>query len=233
MPKSPTLTRISEPMTCCDDVWEKAYLRFETAKEETVKFQKRLTRLGASAWKKDSRVVEIFSGRCNGLKALSSLGFTRLEGVDLSERLLKQYDGAGDLYVCDCRKLPFPDQSRDIIIVQGGLHHLPNVRQHVPEVFEEVSRVLTPHGQFIAVEPWHTPFLSFVHSLTRNRLLRRAWPKLDALSIMIDRERTTYEAWLNENEFILKQLRRVFQPKLCQARWGKLLFVGGKKSSAT
>ena len=73
------------------DPWEAAYLRFETPEQEIQKFMKRLRKLGADEWPRDSEIVELFCGRGNGLHALERLGFRRLEGADLSPRLLAQY----------------------------------------------------------------------------------------------------------------------------------------------
>ena len=75
------------------DPWEAAYLRFETPEQEIQKFMKRLRKLGADDWPRDCEIVELFCGRGNGLHALERMGFRRLEGVDLSPRLLAQYRG--------------------------------------------------------------------------------------------------------------------------------------------
>src|SRR5208283_1427532 len=93
------------------DPWEEAYLRFETPEEEIQKFLGRLRRLGVSAWPRDTRVVELFCGRGNGLRAWERLGFTNLEGVDLSPRLIARYSGPAKCYVADCRHLPFSEAS--------------------------------------------------------------------------------------------------------------------------
>jgi ubiquinone/menaquinone biosynthesis C-methylase UbiE len=95
--------------------WEEAYTRFETPEEEIRKFVGRLNKLGQAEWRRDAQIVDIFSGRCNGIRALERLGFTNLEGVDISPNLLSYYDGKARLYTADCRELPFEDKSRDII----------------------------------------------------------------------------------------------------------------------
>ena len=118
------VVRVTAGEVCCSQSWEQAYLRFETPEEERRKFLRRLRILGAQSWPRDSEVVELFCGRGNGLEALSGLGFEHLEGVDLSDTLLAQYRGKARCYVADCRSLPFPDRSRDVLVVQGGLHHL-------------------------------------------------------------------------------------------------------------
>jgi hypothetical protein len=61
---------------------------FRNAKEEVLEFIGRLNRLGARQWHRDAEIVKLFCGRGNGLVALQRLGFTRLEGVDLSRDCL-------------------------------------------------------------------------------------------------------------------------------------------------
>src|SRR5438552_2217531 len=103
------ILRWREPVICCDTVWEENYARFETPEEEIEKFISRFRQLGASEWSSDARILDIFCGRGNGLKALERLGFTYLEGVDLSEQLLEQYSGPAQLYVGDAGELKLSD----------------------------------------------------------------------------------------------------------------------------
>src|ERR1700733_5234439 len=85
------------------DPWEAAYLRFETPEQEIQKFIGRLKKLGAEGWPKNAEIVELFCGRGNGLNALERLGFSNVEGVDLSPRLLAQYRGSATCTQGDCR----------------------------------------------------------------------------------------------------------------------------------
>ncbi len=209
-----------------DDAWEAAYVRFETPEEEIRKFVKRLLRLGAAQWPCDSEIVELFCGRGNGLHALARLGFTHLEGVDFSAELLAQYQGAARCYVSDCRELRFADHSKDILIVQGGLHHLPTLPDSLEQTFVEMRRVLRKNGRLILVEPWLTPFLRFVHLFCETRLARCCSVKLDALATMIHFERRTYEQWLSHPDLIRKVARAHFSPMQESFAWGKWNFVG-------
>ena len=208
------------------DPWEAAYLRFETPEQEIRKFVRRLRNLGVDRLPREARVIELFCGRGNGLHALERLGFTHLEGVDLSARLVALYRGNALCYVCDCRRLPFPDQSRDALIVQGGLHHLPALPEDLAQTFAEMQRVLRRDGLVVIVEPWLTPFLRLVHSISALRLVRRCSAKLDALATMIDFERATYEQWLNQPMSILMLARAHFSPVRETFTWGKWMFVG-------
>jgi SAM-dependent methyltransferase len=176
MPTSPTEVPEAKTNPEAQDVltpdpWEAAYLRFETPEEEIQKFTGRLNRLGAREWPRDAEIVELFSGRGNGLTALERLGFTRLEGVDLSPRLIVEYKGSAKCTVADCRHLPFADGSKDVLIVQGGLHHLPNLPDDLDQTFSEMQRVLRKSGRVLFVEPWRTPFLTFVHFVSEIPLM--------------------------------------------------------------
>jgi len=218
-PQSSDTLQLSDP-------WELAYSRFETPEQEIRKFMARLKELGVEQWPKDSAIVELFCGRGNGLHALQQLGFLQIEGVDLSPRLLAQYHGTAQTTVADCRELPFTDRTRDVVIVQGGLHHLPTLPGDLDRTFAEIRRVLKPGGQVIFVEPWLTPFLRLVHAICENPLARKYSAKLDALATMIDYERRTYEQWLTQPELVLTVAEKHFAATQQSFAWGKWRFVG-------
>jgi ubiquinone/menaquinone biosynthesis C-methylase UbiE len=214
------------PSAPSPDPWEAAYLRFETPEQEIQKFVSRLRKLGAAQWPRDAEIVELFCGRGNGLNALERLGFTRLEGVDLSPRLIARYRGAAKCIVGDCRQLPFSDRSKDVLIVQGGLHHLPTLPEDLEQTFAEMQRVLRKDGRVVFVEPWLTPFLKFVHWVSENSLARRLSSRMDALATMIQFERRTYQQWLTHPELITRMARAHFTPVHESFEWGKWNFVG-------
>src|SRR6266704_167664 len=224
MSKSQTKTDAQEVLA--PDPWEAAYLRFETPEQEIRKFIGRLNRLGARQWPRGAEIVELFCGRGNGLMALQRLGFTRLEGVDLSSRLIAQYKGPAKCIVGDCRKLPFENRSKDVLVVQGGLHHLLSLPEDLEQTFSEMQRVLRKKGLVVFVEPWLTPFLRFVHAVSRSSLARRLSKQVDALASLIQYERPTYEQWLTQPELIKKVARDHFAPLHESFAWGKWNFVG-------
>jgi ubiquinone/menaquinone biosynthesis C-methylase UbiE len=223
-----TWNRQDQMQELCDP-WEAAYARFETGEEEIAKFRGRLRKLGAAQWPPNAEIVELFCGRGNGLHALESLGFSNLEGIDLSPTLLGRYTGNAKCHVGDCRELPFEDGSKQVLIVQGGLHHLPVLPGDLERTLSEMRRVLRKQGQVVFVEPWLTPFLSMVHAVCRNSLARRVSAKIDALAIMIEHEKVTYEKWLGSPDLILKLSSTYFRPKHQTFAWGKWCFVGTPK----
>ncbi len=205
------------------DPWQAAYLRFETPEQETSKFLTRLRALGADEWPRDAAVVELFCGRGNGMRALERLGFSDVDGIDRSRSLIARYQGPARRYVGDCRRLPLRDHCKDVLVVQGGLHHLDSLPRDLELTLAEARRVLRPGGLLVAVEPWLTPFLTLVHSVCRSRTARRVSARVDALAAMIDHERTTYEQWLGQPDLILGVLERHFRTELRRIAWGKLM----------
>jgi SAM-dependent methyltransferase len=210
---------------CCSSRWEEAYQKFETSCEEIEKFKNRLRKIGATRWPRNAKIVELFCGRGNGLHALTQLGFKNLEALDLSPKLLEKYSGQAKCHVCDCRKLPFADAAFDVVIVQGGLHHLQQLPVDLAACLDEIRRVLRPAGRFVMVEPWLTPFLRLVHALCFSPA-RKISKKLYFLAAMIEQEKDTYYAWLSRPAQILAMLEHRFASKLCVKRWGKIMFVG-------
>lgn len=213
-----------------DPLWEDAYLRFESPQQEVEKFCKRLRRLGVDRWSRDSEVVELFCGRGGAIHAWHRLGFRRVSGVDLSERLLRCFEGEATLYAADARRLPFADASRDIIAVQGGLHHLPTLPDDLDRTLAEVRRVLKSTGHFVAVEPWLTPFLRGVHAITKQPIVRRLVPKFDAFAEMVAREADTYFAWLGKPDEVRACFERHFILQICRTSFGKIEVVGQPRS---
>lgn len=224
-----TIVHVDASQACCDDTWEAAYQRFESPEEEVAKFRRRLRWFGADRWDRALSIVELFCGRGNGLVAWRQLGFTNLEGADLSEPLLAEYTGPAKCYVADCRRLPFEDSSRDVLVVQGGLHHLPDLPGDLEQTLAEAHRVLKRGGRFLAVEPWNTPYLQFVHAVTALPAARRSWGKLDAFQQLYEHERDTYDNWRGRPEEILALFRARFHVEREAARWGKLCFLGRKQ----
>ncbi len=187
--------------------------------------------MGAESWPRDAQILDLFCGRGNGMNALHRLGFTNLEGIDLSPKLIDQHKGAGKVILGDCRQLPFDDNSYDIAIVQGGLHHLPKLPEDLDQTLAQVRRVLRPGGRFMVVEPWITPYLSFVHWVARKPFFRRLWPKLDACQTMVEYETDTYEAWLSQPKMIVELLDKHFTPETRTHTWGKIMYLGRKPSA--
>ncbi len=220
------ITRWTEGISCCNERWETAYNRFDTREQEIAKFRRRLRALGCDAWPRDSRIVDLFCGSGRNLECLESLGFHDLHGVDLSPRLIEQYTGGAARYVGDATDLHFPDAFSDVVIVQGGLHHLPGLPGDLAKCLSQIRRILKPGGTVVIVEPWLTPMLRLVHWGCRRAVLRAVWPKLDALAIMIEEEIETYSRWLDSADMVLRLLEENFTSEIVRFSFGKIAYRG-------
>jgi ubiquinone/menaquinone biosynthesis C-methylase UbiE len=205
--------------------WEEAYQRFETPAEEIDKFRRRLSAFGVKGWPRDAKIVELFCGRGNGLRAWKTFGFADLTGIDLSSSLVGQVDPGFNTIVADARSIPLPDDSVDVISIHGGLHHLFKLPEDLRAVLLECRRVLKAGGRLLIVEPWLTPFLRFVHWCCRRRFLRALRPRLDALATMIELEADTYFNWLRQPDVVLGVLREIVPPDIVRISFGKLSYL--------
>ena len=205
--------------------WELAHQAFQTPEEELAKILRRFRALGAHTWDTRQTIADICSGRGAGLRAWHELGFTDVVGVDFSAALAHSHQGPGRVVLGDARSVPLRDASRDIVIIQGGLHHLFTFEE-VDLAVREMVRIVKPAGRIIVIEPWPTPFLRVVNALMHVRVLRSVSSKVDAYARMYEEGRVTYDAWLNQSAEVLSVLRRHITPSFEQFRWGKVMLVG-------
>lgn len=103
--------------------------------------------------KKDSKILDIGSGRAEFYKAFKNNGMQTF-GVDL-----ENYDNINIFKIdIENEKLPFSDNSLDVCFGKSILEHI-----HKPEFFiSEVHRVLNKDGKFIVLVPnWITCYFLY------------------------------------------------------------------------
>lgn len=96
-----------------------------------------------------SRLLEIGCGMGTDLLQFAR-GGSRVTGVDLTPRSielsrkhLELYGQHGDFAIADCERLPFTEESFDVVYSNGVLHHTPDTSGAV----REIHRVLKQGGQ--------------------------------------------------------------------------------------
>jgi SAM-dependent methyltransferase len=97
---------------------------------------------------------------------LLAQGARHVYGVDLSETAVAKARARGlagaTFQAADAHRLPWPDQSFDVVVGRAILHHL-----DLPAATRELMRVLRPGGELFFVEPlYHNPLAALFRLLT-------------------------------------------------------------------
>ena len=115
--------------------------------------------------KKGMQMLEPGSGRGEFLLNFKELGLD-VYGIDISPEAANFENGL-DIKICDVEneKLPFPDNTFDIIYSKSFIEHLLS-----PEKFlEEAYRVLKPNGIFLTLTPdWQANYKIFFDDMTHR-----------------------------------------------------------------
>lgn len=99
----------------------------------------------------DARILDVGTSTGTNLRMLRDLGFTRCEGVDSSAEAVRwcEEKGYGKVTLGDVCKLPFPDQSFDLILATDVIEHVDDDIA----ALREVRRILKPGGRVLVTVP--------------------------------------------------------------------------------
>lgn len=83
-------------------------------------------------------------------------------GIDFSEKMIARaselLDGRAELVLGDADKLPWSDNSFDLVICNSSFHHYPEPMK----VLREMRRTLKPEGWLIIADPWWSSAKRFI-----------------------------------------------------------------------
>ncbi len=117
----------------------------------TARYLKRKIGIDLYETKKESkRIIDLGCGNGNHVVFFAEQGFD-VSGLDLSEEAIEIAEAwlnkrnlKADLRVGDIEKLPYPDQSFDVVTSHGVLDHIPF--EKAKKAMEEIKRILVPEG---------------------------------------------------------------------------------------
>ena len=115
------------------------------------------------------RILDIGCATGRLLETLAEAGARHLAGIDLApkildiaQRRLAERGIKADLKVADAEDtLPWANESFDVIIMTGALHHF----YRPMDALTEVHRVLCHRGRLIIIDPWFLPPLRQLFNL--------------------------------------------------------------------
>lgn len=153
--------------------------------------------------------LDIATGGGHTANALAPL-VGKVTALDLTPKMLavaeKFIKGNGhenvEFVEGDAEKLPFPDESYDIVSSRIAPHHFPNIKSFV----SEVSRVLKKDGQFLLddnVAPETKEFDEFYNTIEKKRDYShfRAWKKTEWIQMLEDEGFEIQELYRFEKPF--------------------------------
>jgi demethylmenaquinone methyltransferase/2-methoxy-6-polyprenyl-1,4-benzoquinol methylase len=112
----------------------------------------------ASAQPQDATVLDLGAGTGDLSKEFRQAGARRVVSLDVSDAMLirarqKYGEERIDWLQGDAHRLPFPDESFDVVASAFVLRNLPNL----PGSLEEMARVLRPGGRLVGLDITHPP----------------------------------------------------------------------------
>ena len=115
------------------------------------------------------RVLEIGCGRCGTTRVWHNNGAAHVTGIDISSEGIKKAKASAreknlpiDYFDMNAEEMTFEDNSFDIIVGTGVIHHL-----DLETIYKEMSRLLTDDGHAIFEEPLaHNPIVNIYRFFT-------------------------------------------------------------------
>lgn len=185
--------------------------------------------------KPSSKLLEVGAGRPDVLKGFKNIGI-EVFGCDISKAsrdACKEEEIPFKLVDFVKNKLPYRDNSFDVVYSKSVIEHMPNVLDFVTEC----RRVLKPGGLFLALTPdWNANYKTFFDDFTHVRPMTRRSMKLvmgvaDFVEIDSYRFRQLPTTWNHSALNAVSALVAPFVPANTRKpffRWSRELMLVGK-----
>lgn len=168
-------------------------------------------------------ILDLGCGDGLNMKSLLEKGTGDLTGIDVSKDLLAQAEinvPSAKLYLASAEKLPFKDNTFDVVLVDSVFHHLINS----PKALTEIKRVLKKNGFLCFSEPYNSLARKIFDRLTFSPLAL-VIPYLSKRQKAYLAEKKNLEYWLKNSDLFIKSLEEDFQKKFLKY---DLLSIMGK-----
>lgn len=174
---------------------------------------KRKKRLLIFKISKKQKILDLGCGDGLNISVLWKMGIKNVVGVDISKDLIKKakiLNPKNKFYQGRASKLPFKDNSFDVVLVDSVFHHL----MSYPKPITEIKRILKDSGKLCFIEP-HKSFLRSVYDRISELPVTKYIPLLKQRSISYLGEIEFMRHWIKtENNFYSELIKQGFKKVL-------------------
>jgi ubiquinone/menaquinone biosynthesis C-methylase UbiE len=164
-----------------------------------------LRRLGVLSFPRHARILDACCGRGEALSILQGLGFRNLEGIDATPQVGPGAAGF-PLHHGDVTRMPFRDESFDLVINLHALHHMGDA-ETVARFVSECHRILKPGGTLAIIDFPGSPQIRLLFWALRNRVLALT-ADLRNFAEILDEEWSYLKPYLDQWPRVRQALRR-------------------------
>jgi demethylmenaquinone methyltransferase/2-methoxy-6-polyprenyl-1,4-benzoquinol methylase len=136
-------------------VWEEACIETRRNPEE------RKRRLYIFKIKRNEKVLDLGCGDGLNVNLLYKSGIKKIVGVDIAPELIKnakKLTPKAKFYISSAEKLPFKNESFNVVLVDSVFHHL----MKYEKALSEIKRVLKRNGRLCFIEP-HKSIIRYIY----------------------------------------------------------------------
>jgi ubiquinone/menaquinone biosynthesis C-methylase UbiE len=148
--------------------WQSQHYLEPYATSRKMKLPAKLKRLGLFDEDREVSLLDTCCGGGDVLQILKQNGFKNLTGID-QHAIKNERETEINFIVGDVLKMPFPDNTFDVVLNMHALHHMGNA-ETTHAFFLEVRRVLKPGGKFLIVDFPASLQIKLLFNLLRTRL---------------------------------------------------------------
>lgn len=153
----------------------------------------------------NDKILDFGCGTGKTVENLQNLGYHNAYGADPSTKLIGMSSERMRPFLAPIKnaKLPFEDNSFDVVYSVGVLHHIE--WPHLPSVFQEIRRVLKKGGKFFYIEPRKTLVRELGHQVVFSPI-RRIVHQVDLLARCLKAEWPTYSVWMDREQEAIQHI---------------------------
>jgi len=174
---------------------------------------KRKTRLSFFDLNNKQKILDLGCGDGLNIKVLRKMGIKNIVGVDISQDLInkaKILNPKNKFYKTSADKLPFKNNTFDIVLVDSVFHHL----MSYPKPVSEIDRVLINGGKLCFIEP-HGSWVRSLYDRICEMPFASYIPFLRERSISYLGEIKFMKHWIKtENDFYNELIKQGFRKVL-------------------